>query len=1678
MSAGVRSMRSTPSEPPMFLQRPSSGSSQNVEHILARTFRQYYTRDLVSDETVRNLNKSRAGDNSYHDKYVDELTKVQAEHERRLAEASMLSQHIMQARAKALEADKKDLDKAAEGCDMYHELGLPPSESNYRSFLDLDLLKNHNLIIPEDFSTAEKPITKAPKGEKRPHYSLATETSTQHGIKEMQSGDWQSECSSSSPLSSYSVIDPIPAKVQWKDHMSAEKRERDRKDLAIVHKKSDFLRNPRHRPPSEAKGGKLLIKPNKVVHKLGGAKPEVLLTSEKEPSVIFLATPSKVVFTDYKVRQVYEMTLDLKNVSAASRKLRVIPPKTEYFSVGLGQFPGEYGIIAPGMSCQYNLRFIPDALMDFDDELQIQTQSSQPLVVQLQGRRKPPQLTLDSVIDCGYCLVGGRHVAQFTVKNTGGSGKFCIMPSDSWPATNLKSLNPERVKLEPFLIQPAMFELPAGYSILLQVVFTPASVDTFIQKITMICDNCHVKHFTLKGEGQEPGVKLVSVKPGGESFPLLGEICDTTAGHLINFDTLNPMTYAEKKVQIQNTTNVPLSFSWDMFKPSLECPKAGMTSSPSDGQEIGRLRDGGGHYCIAPDQGTLSPNAIKEFIVGFSPDTNGSFHNVAHLVLHGIPVINEPKPPSGKANKWNGNGTKSSSASTRELTTKDLVGLQVELKAKCEACHVLVQPYAIIVPGSTLVTTTIRKQFQMVNFSQYPVTFSWSSLSDCHIVEVETPQGIIPAGEVADLKLTITGGQPGLIDHTLLCKIEYQDEPLMLRVRAHIKGPEVVIDTASVDFGLVRNKYEVTEEIVIRNTSQIPAKWSIEESKDHLDGELNDGMSEFVFRPSSGDLLGLCSTVIMVTFNPSHCRHLRSVFECSVIGGTSSYIGVQADVKEPQACLLSCHLQMPEVYINVPIKHTVQLLNQTPLATRFFWGETQGHQSKYCTIVCQPKSGVLKPRQQIDIVIECIFRKQEELDDVCIPCHVEGMCDPVYLKLSATIQGLKVSYYKKDEQEAIIEDDDLSLDFGDVELGNVTKKVFCIKNQTAISASYNILVGHFQAGKPPTPPEEKKEKYENRWSNYIHSSPQSRSLLNRTQNIADPMSKSPSQLLTDYTKVVLREGKGVAFVVQPSCGMLDPFDELEVEVTAYADMWGQYSDDLVCKVSGKEDVIIPLSISITGCPLNFQMTTLKGQIPVVRFGTHIPGVAAIKRPLRIINKSSFDIRVDWQMFNLQENDNKLLDMITSIGDPFPECDENGFEIIPTETELSPRVKERELSPREKEDGLTPDIEVTGEEHGEPVSEVNERPQIIRVQFKEHEGSRAEEPFGIITKQMVIPARGSLQITATFSPSMVSPNQIRTVECVGYALGFMSLNREEDRFKERAYKRLHGYDTTPLRLNLTAFIKPAVLTIETADDDGMTYTTAASHLIVDGNIGKEYKKTGLATLMNNTETPLTFQVVVPEPFALGQVEPKTTGGTDGFITVKPRRNLQIQVSFRLTSELIQRYLDELRPDQEMEGVTLIKRDHERKFTIDKNLQIVYNNTSIQPVPLYASIVLPSLVLSCDCLDFGVCHVGQQREKEILLRNPTSSASFWTGVIDWCNYQDDAVFALTPSSGMLEAHVTHVSSSKTLLKVHFTAMHNIEYDCIFVLRGMLGEEPCYLRVKGEGSYDSRHEALVNI
>ena len=117
---------------------------------MARTFRELFTRDPVEQEVVKNLTVSKGGNDAYHEKYVEQLQRVQEERERRLERTRMLERHITQAQALAL-AKAGELEKAAakRGEEEEGMMEEEQAKGGFITFLDSDLLRENGLVAPE-----------------------------------------------------------------------------------------------------------------------------------------------------------------------------------------------------------------------------------------------------------------------------------------------------------------------------------------------------------------------------------------------------------------------------------------------------------------------------------------------------------------------------------------------------------------------------------------------------------------------------------------------------------------------------------------------------------------------------------------------------------------------------------------------------------------------------------------------------------------------------------------------------------------------------------------------------------------------------------------------------------------------------------------------------------------------------------------------------------------------------------------------------------------------------------------------------------------------------------------------------------------------------------------------------------------------------------------------------------------------------------------------------------------------------------------------------------------------------------------------------------------------------------------------------------------------------------------
>ncbi|KAJ0059524.1 hypothetical protein NL108_001875, partial [Boleophthalmus pectinirostris] len=1602
---------------------------QDISHVLETLFKDTYSK---KGDTPNNLIKTKSGKNSYHDRHIEELQQAYAAYNESMQAVDILESHIIQARARAAEIEGKEYEKMKENfLDCFNDRkSLITVQSVFPQCVDKDLLEMNKLISPWDYLSVlkPKPLLEAP-GKVKPDPTKPTVSYSSHISREPQDDGYTFiPCSINTPHNSDSItVDPssdeaknkktmsrettkmTKPKPKWKGGPSATERTEGQDTIRKIKDRQNFLRNPRFLPPNAQ-----MSQMQTGFEQKGTSKSDDRLQ-------VFQANPPVLFFVEYTVGQVYEATLELKNMNSASRHVRVIPPTTPYFSIGLGRFPGEGGIVAPGMSCKYTIRFAPDSLADFQDFIVVESQAEDLLVVPIEARRPPPVLTC-KVLDCGYCLVGGVKFVEFLCQNVGLSpGTFCVIPKHQWPASNLRSVSKTLfTEQPPFAVNPSLFSLQPGETTVVEVVFFPTTVERTCQVFTIVCDNCQVKDICVQGEGQLIALELISVS-GDRDIPSAGKLHDLTAEHFVQFGPCNPNSLQQKKIVVRNNVHLELPFHWQMVKPNLQPLPSGEDTEASHGEF---LQDTDDTFHVSPESGLLGPCQDHVFLVTFWPRELKDYHSVCHLVLMDIPQLQSDSSIQPVPNE-----------------SSDVTGMEIEVKGSTEPYQVLFEPYGIIIPGELLICTTTHKQFKMWNHSKTSISFQWERMnSSFHIMEVQPPSGHIVENECFDLNLIVTGGKPEKVVTSLICHIKHHYEPISLPVEVSFKGPTVTISVPSIDFGLVRLGEQSQTSLLLLNTSQLEASWALGETPLH---QKEPRETQISVEPNRGILPPLSSGVVDVVFRPFFCQQLQTELELNVENGTGCHLSVQASVQSPQLCLLNCELILSELYMGVTTEATVTLFNQTLLDSNFKWRpQLQGKQASLCEATFVPMCGTLGPNARMNITIKFTPHTDHELTEVTALCDIEDMKSPLTLRLKAArAKTLAVSYsldptsFPSDWSSS-----KLVLNFGDdIILKRAVSRRFKITNETAISAPFSIAPEFFSgkttdsdclsqkssahAMRPLHPAQAKKVEEKTYMGNYY------------------------------FVSSLLASGKGAAFFVMPDNGMLGAFQTQTVDVTAYTDMWGDYTDNLICKVGDLEPTLIPMQMAVKGCPLYFQMTGPRvdnqNDGPIIRFGTHVSGGDTVSRSLHINNPTTFDIRLDWKTYNIDKNDDKLVDLVVTYGEAFPVKDIDGNVVS-----IGPRACDRDQASDSEEDSEST-LACSHPYHAEK--------NLISVRIRPHVGNLSDYPYCITPQQVVIPAKGSRTICVSFTPLTGSSES----KCVGKALGFISLDSKTAICVPGKVGRVHGLDLEPVRMYLQAVVKPAKLVVQMDEDE--EFRVSASDLVKqESNTEVQTREFDISKsfrLHNTLETPLQFTLKTQPPFLVLTSQPKTRSspssnpstGDGSYVMLQPQRSMKVKVAFHCSFALMD-FVD-LTDDEMPEFVKIIKNSKgERSLRFHQTLNIHYINGSTQTVPLLAYLDIASLSLSNDSLDFGFCDVGTTQTKEVKLFN-VGAKTFWNSVISnfvlhlsFCllcecvcidlnvytesDKEDSHIFCVTPDFGVLKSKDLNSSRLCQCLQVSFT------------------------------------------
>jgi hypothetical protein len=118
--------------------------------------------------------------------------------------------------------------------------------------------------------------------------------------------------------------------------------------------------------------------------------------------------------------------------------------------------------------------------------------------------------------------------------------------------------------VQPFEVQPSMFELHKGDVLVLEVVFKPPDIKTYEQEIVIVCDNCTSFEFKLVGQAELAEIEYIdqedTTMPTQDNIATsltenrisIDEFKDKLSTKIIRFPNLNPNFFSKKQFSIKN----------------------------------------------------------------------------------------------------------------------------------------------------------------------------------------------------------------------------------------------------------------------------------------------------------------------------------------------------------------------------------------------------------------------------------------------------------------------------------------------------------------------------------------------------------------------------------------------------------------------------------------------------------------------------------------------------------------------------------------------------------------------------------------------------------------------------------------------------------------------------------------------------------------------------------------------------------------------------------------------------------------------------------------------------------------------------------------------------------------------------------------------------------------------
>ncbi|XP_068874988.1 hydrocephalus-inducing protein homolog [Aphelocoma coerulescens] len=529
-------------------------------------------------------------------------------------------------------------------------------------------------------------------------------------------------------------------------------------------------------------------------------RKRLLLKPVTSKQNLFQVSPQEIVFQNFLVHQVSEMTLSLVNMDTSPRSVRVTMENSPHFRlVGSND---AYHRVPAGAHHTVRIHFTPDEDKDYSHELSC-TSGKERIVVPVRAIGGRPILDFPDQLDFPVCIVKRSSEKTLLVQNTGNleahyemstKSPFSVVPARG--TLGIGETMQVTVKYQPLTTGDHDVPLVVRYStgeretiqtklhgeaIDLNIGLSTYSVELEKTYITMSCHTtmfienrsdttAHFQWKTYPNEEEENQRKMrmyYLLSPGKEVWleNLLEEkrimeergTCEDRTARLSNI-------VDEEMAKVQQD---PMLFSEDIFS-------------------------------IEPLEGEIGPHCSAKIKVTFKPQEALEYQSVAYCNITG----RETRLPL----KLRGKGK----------------GPWVELS------------YHTLNFGNIYVNTLHAYEVDLINKGPIdaPFTFVPPTAHVANCFELAPRKGIIAPGERQTIQISFKATVPGMFDEEFQFSVAGSPMPAVLRIKGCINEPNLHSDVKEIDFGDMAFGVPYTKNFRLTNTSPVSLTFKLRMSDD------------------------------------------------------------------------------------------------------------------------------------------------------------------------------------------------------------------------------------------------------------------------------------------------------------------------------------------------------------------------------------------------------------------------------------------------------------------------------------------------------------------------------------------------------------------------------------------------------------------------------------------------------------------------------------------------------------------------------------------------------------------------------------------------------------------------------------------------------------------------------